>query len=317
MPLRLGVVLPNLGELAEPDSLVSLAQQAEALGFDGVFLSDHLVVPTHPRSRYPYRSDGVFPLGPGQPVLEPVTALSFLAAATSRVRLGLSVLVLPYRHPVLAAKMLATLDRFSHGRLIVGVGVGWLAEEFQALGADYARRGSVAEEQLELLKLLWTQDQPRFAGRHYKVDGITCLPKPVQQPHPPLWAGGTSPRALSRAARLADGWHGIRQAPEDIARVTGELHRLRREANRGDARTFEISLRAGLDVTEHPLPTDRRLPLRGSPQQVAEDVARYAQAGLTYLVVEPRAASAGELARQMERLSQEVWPLLPGDLRIG
>ena len=317
MPLRLGVVLPNLGELAEPDTLVSLAQRAEALGFDGVFLSDHLVLPTSPSSSYPYRSDGVFPLRPEYPVLEPVTALSYLAAVTNRVRLGLSVLVLPYRHPVLAAKMLATLDHFSHGRLIVGVGVGWLAEEFQALGADFAQRGSVAEEQLELLKLLWTQDQPRFAGRHYQVEGVSCLPRPVQQPHPPIWAGGTSPRALSRAARLADGWHGIRRAPEDIARVAGELQRLLRQANRENLGTFEISLRAGLEVTEHPLPPDKRLPLRGSPQQVAEDVARYAQAGLTYLVVEPRARDARELAQQMERLSREVWPLLSGDMTIA
>lgn len=208
--MKYGVILPNLGALAHPHILTSLAHRAEELGFDGVFVSDHVILPTTPGSRYPYRSDGTFPLRPDENILEPVTTLSYLAAITTRVHLGFSVLVLPYRHPVLNAKMLGNLDVFSGGRLIVGVGVGWMEEEFVALGADYAHRGQVTDEHIMLMHNLWSRDEPEFAGEHYQLSGMTMYPKTHQRPHPPIWTGGISPSALRRAARLGDGWHGIR-----------------------------------------------------------------------------------------------------------
>ncbi len=306
--MRFGVILPNLGQLAIPDTLITLARRADELGLDGVFLSDHLALATDPQSRYPYRSDGTFPLRPDQAILEPVTTAAYLAAVTSRVHLGFSVLVVPYRHPVLNAKMLSTLDVFSGGRLIVGVGVGWMAEEFSALGADYAHRGRVTDEHIRLLKCMWTRDEPVFSGQHYQVSGVTMYPKPVQSPHPPIWTGGITGRALSRAARLSDGWHGMRMSPEDIAGVVRRLKTIREESGQ-DFSGFEVSLRGGLDITRAALP-EFRLPMRGSPDQVAEDLERYREAGLTYMVVEPRARDANELAGQLERLVQEVQPLL-------
>ncbi len=301
--MKYGVILPNVGPLAHIDSLAHIAQSAERLGYDGVFLSDHIAIPTELQSAYPYRSDGRFPLTASDRVLEPVTTLAYLAAMTTRMRLGFSVLVLPYRHPVLNAKMLGTLDVISDGRLIVGAGVGWMAEEFAALDSDFDARGSVTDEHIALLRAFWTQPAPEVHGNRYSVSGLGMAPSPVAQPGPPIWTGGISPPALRRAANLADGWHGVRQSPTDVARVAARIGELR--ASRGEVMDgFTVSLRAGLDVTEEPFDAASRTPLRGSPDQVAADLVEYQEAGLEYLVVEPRAATAKQLIKQLERFAQ-------------
>ena len=298
--MKYGVILPNVGPLAHIDSLAHIAQNAERLGYDGVFLSDHIAIPTNLRSAYPYRSDGRFPLTAGDRILEPVTTLAYLAAVTTRLRLGFSVLVLPYRHPALNAKMLGTLDVISHGRLIVGAGVGWMEEEFMALDSDFAARGAVTDEHIALLRAFWTNPEPDVRGAHYNVSGLGMAPMPVSRPHPPIWTGGISPPALRRAAQLADGWHGVRQSPQDVSRVIRRIGELR--ASRGEGMEgFTISLRAGLDVTDEPFMGSSRTPLRGCPEQVAGDLAEYSRAGLEYLVVEPRAATPEQLIEQLER----------------
>ena len=300
--MKYGVILPNVGPLAHIDSLTCIAQRAERLGYDGAFLSDHIAIPANLRSAYPYRSDGRFPLTAGDRILEPVTTLAYLAAVTTRLRLGFSVLVLPYRHPALNAKMLGTLDVISSGRLIVGAGVGWMAEEFAALDSDFAARGAVTDEHIALLKAFWTNPEPEVHGAHYNVAGLGMTPIPVSQPHPPIWTGGVSPPALRRAADLADGWHGVRQSPQDVSRVVrriGELRTPRGENMEG----FTISLRAGLEISDEPFGGASRTPLRGSADQVAGDLAEYSRAGLDYLVVEPRAATPEQLIEQLERFT--------------
>ena len=301
--MKYGVILPNVGPLAHVESLARIAQRAERLGYDGVFLSDHVAIPTELRSAYPYRSDGRFPLTAADRILEPITTLAYLAAVTTRLRLGFSVLVLPYRHPTLNARMLGTLDVISNGRLIVGAGVGWMAEEFAALDANFDARGAVTDEHIALLKAFWTENAPDVRGSHYSITGVGMAPMPVSQPHPPIWTGGISAPALRRAANLADGWHGVRQSPDDVSRVTGRIGELR--ASRGASMEgFTISLRAGLDVTDVPFTGASRTPLRGSAEQVAGDLAQYRQAGLDYLVVEPRAATPDELIAQLERFAE-------------
>ena len=301
--MQYGVILPNVGPLAHIDSLATIARRAEELDYDGVFLSDHIVVPDGRRSAYPYRSDGRFPLTATDRILEPIVALSYLAAATQRIRLGFSVLVLPYRHPVLNAKMLGTLDVVSNGRLIAGVGVGWMAEEFAALDADFPDRGAVADEHIALLRAFWTGAAGELRDTRYSAAGLRMEPEPIQQPHPPIWTGGTSPPALRRAARLADGWHGVRQSPDDIIRVVARIAELRSAAGKGRD-GFTISLRAGLDVTDATRDGAGRTPLRGATEQIAADLDAYAQAGLDYLVVEPRAATAEQLVAQLERFAK-------------
>ena len=267
-----------------------------------MFLSDHIAIPTELRSAYPYRSDGRFPLTASDRILEPVTTLSYLAAVTRRLHLGFSVLVLPYRHPVLNAKMLGTLDVISNGRLIVGAGVGWMEEEFAALNSDFHARGAVTDEHIKMLRAFWTETAPDCKGNHYSVAGLGMAPQPVAQPHPPIWTGGISPPALRRAANLADGWHGVRQSPEDVSRVTRRIGELR--ASHGvSMEGFTISLRAGLDVNDDASTGSSRTPLRGFPEQVAGDLAEYARAGLDYLVVEPRAATPEQLIDQLERFT--------------
>lgn len=297
--MQYGVILPNVGPLARIDYLTQLARHAEASGWHGVFLSDHIAVPGALHSRYPYRTDGRFPLAAADPILEPVVTLSYLAAVTGRLRLGFSVLVLPYRHPVLNAKMLATLDVISDGRLILGAGVGWMAEEFGFLDADYRARGGVTDEQIRILRALWTDDAPEIEGEHYRVSGFQIAPRPVSRPHPPIWTGGVSAPALRRAARLGDGWHGVRQTPDDIRRVVSRITELR--ANTGlPMDGYQFSLRAGLDITAAPGDGAGRTPLRGAPEQIAADLDEYARAGLTGIVLEPRAATPEQFVAQMD-----------------
>ena len=300
--MRYGVILPNVGPMAEIDVLAHIACRVEAMGYDGIFLSDHIAIPADLRSGYPYRSDGRFPLGVDDPILEPVTTLAYLAAATVSVRLGFSVLVLPYRHPLLNAKMLATLDVISNGRLIVGAGVGWMAEEFAALDADFQSRGAATDRHIRLLRSLWTGSDSTGEATG-SGSGVVISPRPVQQPAPPIWTGGISAPALRRAANLGDGWHGVRQSPADVNRVVARIAELRSKAG-STMDGYEISLRAGLDITGSPYSGGGRTPLRGSPDQVAADLVDYANAGLTYLVVEPRAASAEQLISQLEEFSQ-------------
>ena len=190
--MEFGFTLPNSGPLASPENLAILARRGEEMGFDVIGVGDHIVMPKSISSRYPYSESGDFPAG-GE-CLEQPTLLSFVASHTSTARPLTSVMVLPYRSPVFVAKMLATIDVLSRGRLIVGVGVGWMREEFGALGSPpYDERGAVGDEYINAFKELWTSDDPAFEGKYCSFRGISFAPKPVQKPHPPIWVGGESP----------------------------------------------------------------------------------------------------------------------------
>ena len=178
MPVTFGCSLPSRGAMASSENLRSLAQRAEDLSFDHVWVSDHIIIPHEVSSFYPYAADGVAPFQRDNTYFEPLAALNFLAGCTSRVKLGTHVLILPYRNPVLTAKILATLDVLSGGRLILGAGVGWMEEEFQAMGLDtYAQRGKVTDEYIQIFKELWTSDNPEFHGEHYDIGGAGFLPQ--------------------------------------------------------------------------------------------------------------------------------------------
>ena len=210
--MRYGFYLPTRGRTATPEDLEILVRRGEALGFASVMIADHIVFPSVVTSKYPYTVSGVFP-GEGD-ALEQLALMAFIAGKTERLRLVTSVMILPYRNPVATAKTLATIDVLSRGRVTVGVGVGWLREEFEALGAaDFDRRGAVSDEYLRIFKALWTESPVSFAGEFYRFDDVRCLPEPVQKPHPPIWIGGHSKAALRRVARLGDGWHPVGANP--------------------------------------------------------------------------------------------------------
>lgn len=317
--VRCGCTLPTSGDYAEPAALRALAQAAEELGFDSIWVSDHVVIPARIESPYPYSPDGVFRLGPRAPYLEPLTALTYLAGCTRTVRLGTHVLILPYRHPIVTAKMLATLDVLSGGRLELGIGVGWMAEEFAALAAPaFARRGAVTDEQVRVFKALWTEDLPAFAGEFYRFEPLGAAPKPVQRPHPPIWVGGHSRAAIRRAARLGDGWLPIGARPPAAlppAELAAGLADLREEAARAgrDPAQIEVCFSTAVALGEAGAAGGgRRAPFTGAPEQIAADFAGYRAVGVDRFVVGLGPGRPAEIEARMRRFSEEVRPALAG-----
>jgi probable F420-dependent oxidoreductase len=261
--MHIGFNLPLAGSLSRPDSLTRLAVEAEAIGYDYVTVSDHIVEPNQIHARYPYSDSGEFPKGSRGERHEQLTALTYLAGKTSRLRFVTSVMVVPHRPAVLTAKMLATIDVLTGGRLTVGIGAGWLEEEFVAIGAPpFAERGAATDEYLQVFRELWTSPQPKFDGRFVKFADINFAPKPVQKPHPPLWVGGESGPALRRAARLCDGWYPIGSNPahrlDSLKRFQAAVERLRkltREAGR-DPAAVALAYRVNRHGAEAPAKTD-------------------------------------------------------------
>ena len=312
--MRYGFYLPTRGALATPDALETLVQRAEGLGFHSVVIADHVVLPLTSTSKYPYTTSGAFP-SDGD-ALEQLALAAFLAAKTRSLRLVTSVLILPYRNPVVTAKSLATIDVLSGGRLTVGVGVGWLREEFEALHApSFDRRGAISDEYLRIFKTLWTEAPARFAGEFYQFDEIWCLPQPVQRPHPPIWVGGHSRAALRRVARYGDGWHpvGANPAsplrPAELAAKLAELHRLSVAEGR-DPATLTISYKAPLyDTSLTGTALDgagqERRPFSGTPEQIRVDINTYAELGVSELILDFRGETLGESLERMERFAQE------------
>ena len=309
--MRYGFYLPTRGGCATPQALETIVQRGEALGFHSVMIADHVVFPTAIASRYPYTVSGEFP--GGGDALEQLTLVAFVAGRTRALRLVTSVMILPYRNPVLTAKMLATVDVLSSGRLTVGVGVGWLREEFEALGApDFERRGAASDEYLRIFKTLWTENPASFAGEFYRFAGLRCLPQPVQKPHPPIWIGGHSAPALRRVARHGDGWHPVGANPAvplRPAELRTSLDRLFRltEAEKRDPSALTISFKAPVyDVTATTLTGSERRPFSGTAQQVADDIATYEKTGVHELIFDFRSDHLEETLDRMERFARMI-----------
>jgi probable F420-dependent oxidoreductase len=313
--MHYGFYLPTRGQTTAPDDVDTLVQHGEAYGFRSVMIADHIVFPTDIHSRYPYTVSGAFP-GHGD-AMEQLTLMAFVAAKTTTLRLVTSVMILPYRNPVLTAKMLSTIDVLSRGRVTVGVGVGWLREEFEALEApDFTRRGAVSNEYIRILKTLWTQDPATFSGEFYQFQALHCLPHPVQKPHPPIWIGGHSPAALRRAARYGDGWHpvganpAVPLRPHELEVALGDLKRLTEAAGR-DPEALTISYKAPLyDVSltaERQAALERR-PFSGTTAQIVADIATYSRLGVSELIFDFRSESQSESLERMEHFATVIKP---------
>jgi probable F420-dependent oxidoreductase len=306
--MRYGFYLPTRGQTASPEALETLVTRAEEWGFSSVMIADHIVFPVTIKSKYPYTVSGAFP-GQGD-ALEQLSLMAFVAGKTRSLRLISSVMILPYRNPVVTAKMLATIDVLSRGRVTVGVGVGWLREEFEALGApDFDRRGAVSDEYLRIFKALWTQDPASYHGPFYRFDSVRCLPHPVQKPHPPIWVGGHSKAALRRVARLGDGWHpvganpAVPLRPPELRALLDELRRLT-EAERRDFSTLTISYKAPIYDSGQGVDggTERR-PFSGSQQAIADDIGTFAGLGVSELIFDFRSESLPESLDRMARFA--------------
>jgi len=274
-------------------------------------------VPKNISSPYPYTEGGEFPGSSSGESMEQITLLSYIAGQTSKIRLVTSVLIVPHRNPLIAAKSLATLDVLSGGRLVVGVGVGWMREEFEALGLPpFEERGAVTDEYIRAFKVLWTEDDPHFEGKYISFDDITFLPKPVQKPHPPIWVGGESRPALRRTAELADGWYPLGSNPTFPMGTPDELKagldRLAQYAQRfdRDPKTIETIYRTHqFELTKNAVGADR-LPFVGDADQIASDIRRYQDMGVTTMIWDflRQTDDLDQMLGLMEDFSNQVWP---------
>jgi len=279
--------------LRSTQAVVDVATAAEALGYEYLWAGERVFYP------------GQAP--PDAPIdFDASTVLSYVAGRTSRIRLGTSTIILPYRNPILLAKAVATLDQLSGGRVTLGVGVGSLKEEYESLGVRFAQRGVICDEYIGALKEIWTSEQPQFRGRFCSFGPLTFSPKPVQKPHPPIWVAGNSERAMKRAVEFGDAW----QPELDLPQMEVAAHRFF-DLSAAKGRLPPPLLAVGsrrIQITDTDASPERQ-PLQGSPEQVAADVRRYIEVGVRHFVLWVP-AGAGDVVDQMQRFAERVIPLL-------
>lgn len=293
--MNYGVVLP-IWQLTVADA-EALTVRAEQLGFDGVFVPDHILAKPATTQHY------------GAHWPDPFSLLAYLAGRTRTIRLGASVIVLPYRHALVAAKAAATVDQASGGRFVFGVGVGWDEAEFQDLALPFRERGRLSDDYIRAIKAAWASDVPKYRGRYASFSGATFSPRPVQRPHPPIWGGGTpgsiAGPAMRRAAELGDAWHPLATSLDDLAKGVVTLREL--AARAGRATPPGLAPRNLLDFADRPKGGGRAA-FQGSPDEVIGDIQRAQTLGAEWLTFDlPRVDVAG-MVRTMERFAREVRP---------
>ena len=287
--------------------MAQAAVQAETLGFDSVWTADRIIIPWKIATPYPYSSDRQFIVPPDRPFLEPLACLAFLAGQTQRIDLGMSVLVLPYRHPLYWAKIAVTIDRLSQGRLIMGIGAGWMEEEFNALGVPFRERGAIVDEQLRILPELWAKERCAFAGRYYQFEDLAFVPKPVHGTIP-IWVGGEGRRAQRRAGEFGDAWF-----PYFVKIPAGELssrfENVRLWAVRAGRDPTRISLNCCLpiDLTANAVAYEEGS-LVGNCDQIRTALKAYERAGVRHLALQFMIPHWPERMGQIELFAREVLP---------
>jgi probable F420-dependent oxidoreductase len=274
--MQFGVVSGNFGTFeGDPgvDGCITIAEEAERLGFDSVWVHDHVIMPSGVQSKYLYNDTGASPFRVEQYIYDPLAVMAAIGARTSRVSIGTSVLIVPYRNPLVLAKALSTIDQISHGRIILGIGVGWMAEEFEALGiADYwPHRGSVTDEWMRVCINLWTQEGPSsFSGRWISYENVGANPLPAQKPHIPIWVGGKTPAALRRVGRYGNGYHTITSTPAEVAEEVAHMHAEVERAGRDPKEIVVSMLWSGLGIS--------------GKEELIDTLGAYDRAGMHHLV---------------------------------
>ena len=307
---QFGLDVGIYGPLAKPEIVTTLARFAEDAGFHSIWLADHIAFPADIASRYPFSPSGAFPAPTDDPLLEPLAAMGVLAGATSRIRIGTAVLIIPYRNPILTARMLITIDQFSGGRVILGAGVGWLKEEFEALDSpDFALRGKATDEYLEIFKQLSAGGKVGFEGETYSFKPVHSVPGSVQRPHPPVLIGGVSNAALRRVARN-DGWLATALGPTEMPERLGALKRICEEQGRHfDDLEMVYKLFIAPGEPKKGVFGEREMG-SGSAQQIVDDLKAVVDAGFERVIVRYRGNSAAEQMEQMERFAADIVPKL-------
>jgi probable F420-dependent oxidoreductase len=299
--MKFGVTIPNNWGVADPQQVLRMGPLAEELNYDSIWVMDHLFNNGYIRERLD-----------DKPYYHPLATLSYLAATTRRVALGTSVLVLPYHNPVELAKYTATLDHMSGGRVILGVGVGAMTEEFEALGVPFRQRGALTNECIAVMKELWTNPDPSYHSNRWHFADVKFSPKPVQQPHVPLWIGGSSPGALKRAATMGDGWHPTGMSPEDFHKGRQTVCQMATAAGR-DPNTLTFSMRVEVEVHGHASSQRAANRARLAGDNVAQMIAglsAYQQVGVDHVVLALNSGDIPRITELMEVISQKVIPQL-------
>lgn len=297
------------GPLAKPEIILGLARQAEESGFESIWVADHVAFPVTYRSEYPYSAKGDFPTKLADPLMEPVATMGVLVGETKRVKIGTAVLIMPYRNPLLLARMMVTLDQMSGGRMILGAGTGWLEEEFEVLNAfDFRKRGRVTDEYIEIFKAICAGGEVGYKGETHAFAPVVSEPGSVQRPHPPVLIGGLSTPALRRVAKHGSGWLAVTASPKQLEESLATLKRLTAE----NGRRFEdldltYKMFLGIDQPKQSR-FDSREPGTGSVAEIIDDLKRIFALGFTRIVVRYRGQGAEAQRRQLDRFVNEIVP---------
>ncbi|MEA2772866.1 MAG: hypothetical protein QOD93_5828 [Acetobacteraceae bacterium] len=312
--MQIGFNLPVSGPMASPEVIANIAQLGESLGFDYLTLTDHIALPDTSTPGYPYSTTGEFYTpDPGHRV-EQLTTAAWVAAKTSKIRIVLAVMVVPHRPAVVTSKMLATIDVLSGGRLVIGIGAGWLKVELDAVSTTpFAERGAVTDEYMDAMRTIWTQEKPVFHGKYVHIDGLLTDPKPVQKPYPPIWVGGESGPSMRRAARIGDAWYPIgsnnAHLLDTLPRLTGGIARIRemtKVAGR-DPAAMGVVYRVKRHGQPAPAATDgNRKLFTGTVANTIEDIAAVKEIGVTALDFDFEGRNAVKSADDMKKFHHEV-----------
>lgn len=300
--MKVGICVPHYGRPIEVDRIQEVVQRAEARGLDSVWVTDHVIVP---------RDAGVIYR---DHMLDPLAMLPWLAGVTRRISLGTSVVILPYRSPIPVAKLLASVDVLSGGRLIVGAAIGWLEGEFAALGVPFRERASRADEALELMRAVWTEEHPELETRRHRLAGVQVSPMPLQKPRPPLWIGGSSEGAFRRVARLGDGWHATAATHEAFRQGAEAVTRFWKEGGREGSPVWSLRIPIMIEGV-HRAAVDMRVlrgrhALTGSVAQVTEALRGFQALGVSHVALEVSYSTFPAILETIEILANEVKPEL-------
>ncbi len=309
-----GIHIGTRGCMTTRENVMALATRAEAQGYAILGVADHVVAPVTTAVRYPYTADGIWPGAPTGECMDTLAVLAFLAGCTQRIRLLTSVIVVPHRQPVLTAKLFATADVLSGGRIIAGVGAGWMPEEFAALGTPpFAERGAVTDEYIQAWKTLWTQDRPAMAGKYANFDNVVFEPKPVSKPIP-IWVGGESPRSLRRVAEHGDAWYPVSNNAQVMLNTPGKLkagvermHRAVEKAGR-DPNSIEIAYVWFMPPSwkARPGPDGGRQMFTGSGDDMLEDVAAMKAIGVDHCILYLQRPTIEQTLDLQQRFAEDV-----------
>ena len=308
--MKIGINLDNRGPGATPENMIGLAQAADRLGFSSLGVSDHIVLVRKQTQAYPYSATGEIDFDAWTPWNDPLGLIGFVAGKTERIRIGPSVLILPYRNPLATAKWFATVDSLSGGRLFLGVGTGWWREEFEALGLgdQFAERGPRTDEYLRIFRSLWREETPAFQGQFFQYDNLVAEPKPAQPGGIPVWIGGNTRRALRRVADHGEVWHPlvltppVSLTPPELAEQRKILESLYEERKR-DPATIRIAAKTHLQFTD-----DRSRLMSGTPGQIVEDLAAYQEQGVGEFILYVPGGEQQEKLDNLQRIAEEIMP---------